>query len=103
MRVLQRLVRLLQIATSRVDLDVASEFSVVGQNANMIIEDLDEPAIDSEHVIATTAARAGQDGGAQLTQQRRVPGQNAHVTLFAGKLDFGDLLVDEQAFGRCDL
>ena len=77
------------------------EFRVIGQYPDVIVEHLDKPAVDLQNFLPA-AALIGQSALTERTQKRRMPRQDAHITILARQFGFGNLLIDQQPLGRRD-
>ncbi len=81
--VLQGFIGLLKFLPGLIGLDLLRQFGVIGQHANVIIEDFDEPAGNRQNVRSASSLIA-ENAGAKGTEQGSVSGQDAHVAILAG-------------------
>jgi hypothetical protein len=78
---------------------LAGGFSVISEHADVVIKNLHEPAFDLQYRLAA-AIGIRERASAQRAEQRRVPGQDTHVAIFARQLRHSDLLIHIQTV-RC--
>src|SRR5205823_14937350 len=60
--------------------------------------DLGKAAAHEDAILRTAFAGHGDDARPQCRQYRRMTGENSHIAVGAGDIDFGDMLGQEKPF-----